>query len=365
MRLFPSITIRIKISFLVLCLLFGVLLAKSIPSIFVISSLLALVFFIHELGHLIVIRLFGRACSLELFGGGGMTEVIGPPLIFWKRALVHSGGILITAFTAGCAEMYVTSKTDVLFLFFLMNLIWFWLNLLPLYPFDMGEMLVDFLYTMFGPIGRKIGAVISIAFSILIAVISLKVGLLLGAYFSIYCIAHSWRLWQGPQERAFSGKLSNEQQLLCRLKDQWEAGEQGAVLEPLSILAKEGKDLRVRQKAAEMYARYALELDLPRKAFTVLKETKDPLLFSSLEHMVLAAYKTSHWKEGLFSGREAFQIDQNPFLAAACALLSARLHLKEEALGWLQAARLLGVENIDALFSSHDFDAIRLSQTPD
>ena len=360
MRLFPSVTIRIKISFFVLCLLFGALLAKNIPSLFVISSLLALVLFIHELGHLIVIRLFARACSLELSGGGGVTEVIGPSLIFWKRALVHSGGILITAFTALCAQMYVTPKTEVLFLFSLMNVIWFWLNLLPLYPFDMGEMLVDFLYIMFGPVGRKIGALISVAFSILIAVISLKAGILLGAYFSIYCIAHSWRLWQRPQERSFSGQLSSEQQLLCNLKDRWKNGEQSAVLEPLSLLAKKGKDLRVRQKAVGMYANYTLQLDLPREAFAILKEAKDPLLISSLEHMVLAAYKTSHWKEGLFSGREAFQIEQNPFLAAACALLSARLHLKEEALGWLQAARLLGIENVDSLLSSHDFDAVRL-----
>jgi len=368
MKLFPSLNVRIHISFIVLCLIFGALIAKSVYSIFVLAALLAAVFFIHELGHLIVIRLFNRACSLELGGGGGRTEVIGPPLIFWKRALVHSGGIIATALAAGCAEVYLTpesiAQVDVLFVFFLMNVVWFWLNLLPFYPFDMGEMLVDFLYTMFGPPGRRIGAAISMVCSVFFAFISLKMGIFLGAYFAMYCIACSWRLWQSPQPRSFSGQLSSEQKTLCELKNRWDEGEQETVLEPLFSLALQGKELRVRQKAVEMYARYALLLDLPRKAYAVLQKTKDPLLFSALEHSVLAAYKTSHWLEGLSSGRNAFQIEQSPFLAVACALLAGRLNLEEEALGWLQAAQKLGVQNISTVISAHDFDALSTCLRP-
>ena len=164
-----------------------------------------------------------------------------------------------------------------------------------------------------------------------------------------------------PQQGSFSGDLSDEQKALFGLKDKWEQGAQEAVLEPLSLLAQKGTDSRVRQKAVEMYASYALQLEQPRKAYAVLEEAKDPLLLSSLEHMVLAAYKTSHWREGLASGRKAFQIRQTSSLAVSCALLAARLALEEEAFGWLRTAQSLGVQNVDEIFSSHDFDALRSS----
>lgn len=371
MKLFrtSSLSLNVRPSFFILSFLLAIFLGATVTATFLIMGLLFLVFFFHELGHVLVARLLGRPCDTVIGWAGGKTEVYGPVLKFWKRIAIQVGGIVATYLMLMASgvwifddEMDSTPVHKWVALFYILNVGWFWFNVLPLYPFDGGEIILDIGGSLFGRLGQKAAAVVSMAASAFFAVYLLAEGVLIGVLFGFYCLMQSFLLFRHPA-LSFRGELSEEALRVHELRQRWVAGEQEQVLEQMQKIANESTEKEVRQEAVECASSYLLASDRPRETYELLSHAKDPLIQPALEHLQLAAYKTSHWQEGLAAGREAFRETQSIPVATMCALLAARLGLAEEACGWLLAARRLGLEDLATIIAADDFDSIR--ETPE
>ncbi len=362
-----SISLRVRPSFFILAFLFAIFVGASISASFLIMGILFLVFFCHELGHVIVARLLGRPCETVIGGAGGTTEVFGPLLKFWQRAAVLGGGILTTYFViVGSriwlfdAEALSTTVRESLYLLYSLSVGWFWFNLLPIYPFDGGQIAVDIGRSLFGRRGERAVAILSILFGLFLTVYLLMAGAFVGVILSLYCMTQSFTLFRYP---AFvrTGDLSDDALHLHELRQRWLVGEQDDVIAKTERLAHDSSEKEVRQEAVECCSGYFLATERPRDAYDLLVGAIDPLTQPALEHLQLAAYRTSHWLEGLEAGKEAFRECHSLPVATMCAMLAARMGLAEESVAWLQTAKMLGLDSMATVIESADFDPIRAS----
>lgn len=364
----PSFSMHIHLSFFVFALIFGILLGANIRTAAIVMGVLFCVFLVHEIGSSIMARLLRRPCSLTIWATGGQTDVVGPPLRLWQRCLVPLAGLLATYASMRAAGYYVPNFEtlhpvvgEFLFLFFVLSGNWFWLNAMPIYPFDGGRILVDLAASLFGRTGEKVAASVSIVVSLVIILFTLSMGTFLALFFTLYAIGQSYNLFKRPAYCQGTCGVTEDETRLHELQERWLKGEQEEVIAQLRSLAVSSKEREVRQQAAEWCGEYLLLLERPRDAYELLIEAKDPLTPLALEHLALAAYKTSHFVEGLEACRATFTARQTLSVSVLAAMLSARCDLEEETIEWLKAAHGLGLQNMVGVVSSSDFDPVRAS----
>lgn len=363
-----AVSLSIRPSFFILSFLFSIFVGAGIGATFLIMGILFLVFFIHEAGHVVVARLMGRPSETIIGGSGGKTEVYGPLLSFWKRTAISAGGILATYFMMKAAKMWLfdadtlsSTLRESLFLLYSLSVGWFWFNLIPLYPFDGGEIAADIGRTLFGRFGERLIAIFSILLALALTLYLIAVGAFIGVILCVFCLMQSFTLLRHPAHFRVQD-LSKDALLLHELQQRWLLGGQDDIIAQVKKLALESNEKEVRLQAVECCSGYLLATDCPKEAFDLLQSAKDPLTEEALEHLQLASYRTSHWIEGLEAGREAFRECHSLSAATLCALLAARLGCAEEAIAWLRTAKELGLEDIAAIAAQSDFDRIRASK---
>lgn len=361
-----SLSIRVRPSFFILSFVFSLFAGATIGETFLIMSILFAVFFFHEIGHMAVAYLLSRPCETVIGAAGGKTEVFGPNLKLWQRALVLAGGIAATYFVFAGTRVYLIdaeglsdTSTKALLLLCTLSVYWFWFNVIPLYPLDAGEFLVDIGRSLFGRFGERSAAILNMLLAGVIAVFLLLKGFLVGAILCFYSLTQSFILFKHPAHRA--DDLSEDSLHLHELRQKWLMGDQDDVITAMEKLAEGSEEKEVRQEAVECCSGYLLATEHPREAYEFLKGAKDDLTQSALEHLQLAAYRTSHWSEGLEAGKDAYREYHTLPVATLCAMLAGRMGMAEEAVAWLRTARELGLSSLAAIVESTDFDPIRTS----
>ncbi len=364
----PSFSMHIHLSFFIFALIFGILLGATFQTAALVMGIIFLVFFIHEVGSTIMGRLFRRPCSMAIWATGGETEVVGPPLRLWQRCSVSLAGLLATYLSMRFAGQYISDVDtlhpvvgEALFLFFVLSGNWFWLNASPLYPYDGGRIMVDLATSWFGRRGEKVAAWVSIATAVLITLYTLSMGTFLALFFVIYSLGRSYSLFKRPAYCQGTAGVTEDEMVLHDLQERWLRGEHEDVIAKLRDLSSSSKEREVRQQAVEWCGEYLLLLERHLEAYEFLMGAKDPLTPLALEHVALAAYKTSHFLEGLEACRAVFTARQTLSVALLAAMLAARCGLEDESVEWLQAARELGLQNVEGVVASADFDPIRAS----
>jgi Zn-dependent protease len=360
-----SVSLSVRPSFFILSFLFSIFVGASISTAFLIVGILFLVFFIHELGHVAVSWMLGRPCETVIGGAGGKTEVFGPLLKFWQRTAILLGGVLATYFVMAGARVWLfdeealsTTLRESLYLLYSLSVGWFWFNLLPLYPFDGGEIALDIGRSLFGRFGERAVAILSMLIALFLTLYLLAAGAFVGVILCFYCLTQSFTLFRHPSVSRV-GDLSEDAVHLHELRQRWLVGEQDDIIAQMQKLAHKSDEKEVRQEAVECCSGYLLATERPREAYDMLLEAQDSLMQPALEHLQLAAYRTSHWFEGLEAGREAFRECHSLPVATLCAMLAARMGLAEESVSWLQTSKMLGLDTIANIVGSVDFDSIR------
>ncbi len=360
-----SLSVGIRPSFFIIAFLFAIFMGTFLGYSLLIIGILFSVFFFHECGHIIVALLLGRPCETVIGGAGGRTEVLGPRLRFWQRTAVLVGGLLATYFVLVVTRLWLFDAEALsapvregLYLFFSLNAVWFWLNLLPLYPLDGGELLLDIGRSLFGRVGEWMVAIVSIMVSTLLAIYMLACWALFGVALCAYCIMKSCMILRHPVA-SHPGEMSEDAFHLHDLRQRWLAGEQDEVIAQMERLARDSDEQDVRVEAVECCSGYLLATERFREAYDFLRSAKDALTPTALENAQLASYRTSHWLEGLVAGRQAFRETQSLTVATMCAMLAGRLEMADEAISWLRMARMLGLDSLAKIIASSDFDPIR------
>jgi len=139
---------------------------------------------IHELGHVLVGRLFGSEGHILLYSFGGLAigasnlrqrwqRVLvlfaGPFAQFLILALVVAGQVALSSAEGGGARGMPQLRA-VLGMLFLINLFWPILNLLPIYPLDGGQISREVLEGVLGQRGVVAALGISVGLAALLAV---------------------------------------------------------------------------------------------------------------------------------------------------------------------------------------------------
>ncbi len=97
---------------------------------------------VHELGHAVLIRLFGSPVEISLIAFGGLARPLYAQRSTTKRILIALAGPAAGFVLAGLlldlesANEYVVAALQYLFF---MNLVWGLFNLLPIWPLDGGQ----------------------------------------------------------------------------------------------------------------------------------------------------------------------------------------------------------------------------------
>ena len=138
---------------------------------------------LHELGHLLVGRLFGMQAETILYGLGGMTTGVEALGCRWQRLLVLLAGpavqLLFVSLLWGITWLpfpqvfrdwgWQALIANGLFILLWINLYWAILNVIPLWPLDGGRVACEIGEAIFGPKGRSLGLSLSIVCAGLLA----------------------------------------------------------------------------------------------------------------------------------------------------------------------------------------------------
>ena len=154
---------------------------------------------LHELGHAIAMRTFGRAASIELHMMGGLTfwpQDVRPPI--GERLIVSLSGPciqLVPGVAALVALRFSGFSPDAqwaLHLLVLVNVGWALVNLLPVLPWDGGHSLDSLLALVTGrPRPRVVGWVSIIVGALIVAAALWQRWVMLG-YLGVLGVQHGW-----------------------------------------------------------------------------------------------------------------------------------------------------------------------------
>ncbi len=174
-RLF-GFPVRIQPGFWVLAVLLGLSFAQKPAAMAIWLGVVVLSILVHELGHAMTARLYGQSPSITLHMMGGLTSwapthdigrlrsilvTLAGPLAGFALGLVVLGGKV----AAGSAVVHGSLLALAVQLLVVVNLLWSAINLLPVLPFDGGQIMAQAL----GPERRRLSATLSLVFGLALA----------------------------------------------------------------------------------------------------------------------------------------------------------------------------------------------------
>jgi Zn-dependent protease len=188
--------VSVDISFLVIVGILGWYPGVPLRNVVIWVVLATVAVLVHELGHAFVARTTGAEPVITLAGLGGLTSYIPPKPLTRARSVAISVAGPAVGLVIGGALVLVAAATDirsdlwatVLELAIFTTLGWSVLNLLPILPLDGGQTLRELLPG--GRAKREVrAAMVSIAVSVLVAIVAVRAGLVFGSLMALFFIA--------------------------------------------------------------------------------------------------------------------------------------------------------------------------------
>ena len=181
-RLF-GFPVGIQPGFWVLAVILGLSFAQKPLAMAIWLAVVLVSILVHELGHAATARLYGQSPVITLHMMGGLTSWRPTHDIGRMRSILvtlagpFAGFALgLAAFgvkvSAGSAVHHGTMLALALQLLILANVLWSGINLLPVLPFDGGQILAQAL----GPTRRKLTATLSLGFGLVLAFVFYRMG---------------------------------------------------------------------------------------------------------------------------------------------------------------------------------------------
>lgn len=189
-RLF-GFPVEIQLGFWILAIIIGLRPGRPWTDAALWLGIIFVSIMVHELGHAFAARAYGQSPSIVLHMLGGVTSWAASQDLGKKRRIlvtlagpgagfalgfVAYGALLVLSKLLGAAPREAP-WVEALALLAFANVFWSVINLLPVLPFDGGQVLA----TALGPERRKLSATVSLIFGIVTAIVLFRLGSLLGA----------------------------------------------------------------------------------------------------------------------------------------------------------------------------------------
>lgn len=337
--------------------------AVSIQYTFVWIGMIFISVLVHEFGHALTAIAFGQKAKIDLIAFGGVTQRQGRKLKGWQEfVIVLMGPIagLLLAFAAMLMLPHVEEARwgikYTVYIFYIMNLFWSLVNLLPVHPLDGGKLLSIILGGVFGVRGIRISFIIGILVAALIAVLFFfRSSFLVGSVFLLLAY-ESYRAWQEMRVIADADSNYLLQRLLMEIKQESDKEKAIHLCEKLRQLSKSGL---IYINATEQLAHLLAEQGRTKEAYTTLMEIKNTLSPQGVRLLYQLSFKEKHWEEVISLGNQMFKEFPSFEIAVTNALSCALLGQVKPAIGWIQCAFREGVPNRNELLQRKEFDSIR------
>jgi len=190
-RLF-GFPVEVQLGFWLLALIIGVRPDRPITDALVWLVVIFVSVLVHELGHAVVARRYGQEPSIVLHMLGGVTSWRSNQDLSRKRRILvtlagpgagFALGLIAYAVLVGASgtsrgpDAVQPAWVEAVALLAFANVFWSVINLLPVLPFDGGQVLA----TALGPERRKLSATLSLVFGLITAIVLYRLGSWLGA----------------------------------------------------------------------------------------------------------------------------------------------------------------------------------------
>jgi Zn-dependent protease len=226
-RLF-GFPVEVQPGFWILALVIGATARQGFAELLMVLGVIVASVLVHELGHALIARRYGQEPRITLHMMGGLTS--------WQqnRELGRGSQIFITlagplagyalalaafAFALALPPAQGSLTASALELLFVANVFWSTINLLPVLPFDGGQVMALAL----GPKRRRLAAGVSLVFGLGAAVLFFKAGMLIGGAFFAMAALSSFFAARAASRPAVPPEAVRE--LLARARAAFDAGD--------------------------------------------------------------------------------------------------------------------------------------------
>ncbi|MEI6242407.1 MAG: site-2 protease family protein [Chlamydiota bacterium] len=321
---------------------------------------------VHELGHASLAILFHQHPRIELVVTGGLTSYEGRNLKIWQRFLIVLHGPLfgfaLYFLASGVLALHIFSQPMVLYFFYILkrvNLVWSFLNLVPVYPLDGGQLLRMALERFFAERGLKLSFLIGMTFSILAGLFFIvNQGFIIGALFFLFGY-QSYEMWRdsrfissSDRKESYGKKLEEGERLL----------EQGRVEDAKSVFSFLRSVTRkgiVFGRATHHLASLAFQEGDISLAYQLLRPIENQLSGESLCLLHEVAFLSLDYPLVVKLSSLCYQSHATPDVALRNAKAFAFLGKGHLSGGWLAAAVGKGKLNLEEILSDRVFDNVR------
>lgn len=321
---------------------------------------------VHEYGHALTSRYFGQKPRIQLTPFGGLTHPEGSPLRGWREFLVVLNGpvfgLLLFLGSLFLLSLSFFENPYILYtlkIFVWVNLFWTIVNLLPVMPLDGGQLLRVVLESCLGAKGFKYAIFTGMLLSFSLSLFFFFIGsFLVGAIFFLFGFQNlgTWKqsrvITESDRNEMMTKEMKEVEELLSR-------NETKAAIPKLEAIRKEAKAGMIYHAATEYLAAIYAEKGDHENVYGLLRPIKKHLSVESILFLHHAAYVVKDYPLVIELGGLSFQSLPDPQIALNNAEAYAALAQAEGAIGWLNAARQGGKENLGEILSKKIFDPIR------
>lgn len=334
---------------------------------------------VHEFGHALTARFFGRTASIELIGLGGVTHHQGPSLSLFQRFMVILNGPLSGFILWGISYYlywnYGTLLSPVLAyalkVFMYINLFWTVMNLLPVHPLDGGQLLSVVLELFFGMQGVRYGLLFGVFLGAVISLAFFMIGqIFAGALFMLLAF-EGYRAWENcpvytTRVRSGASKQSQSvepeldlETLVKEAQEDLTAGRRADARQKLEEIRHQTRTGPLYVQSTEQLAQLLMQQGVSEESYMMLKQIQKQLSEEGKRVLYQLAYRKGDWKDVAILGDQVYQLYPGYETALINAMAHAALKEPKPTIGWIQRAISDGLPNVADLFDRPEFSSMR------
>ncbi|MCA1832194.1 MAG: metalloprotease [Actinomycetota bacterium] len=179
---------------------------------------------VHELGHALAYRAYGRASTITMWGLGGVTHGAGPPLTRARTVIVSLAGSITEIILVGLPALYFAKTLEpasphgtlALDLLVYVGIGWAILNLLPVLPLDGGRVVATVLEGAYGIKGARAARWLGMVIAAGAAVYGVTKGFIFAAFFGLLFIAQNRNDLHRLRDAPATDRLAEGHELIDR-----------------------------------------------------------------------------------------------------------------------------------------------------
>ena len=345
-RIPGKIPIIIHPWFWVIALLIGFLNTTHLLGIFIWAFVILVSIIVHELGHALMARFFGKPARIDLVAFGGVTSYPSQGLSYVKQFFIVLNGPLF-GFLLFLGSLYLTRFAffqnsalllETLRVSIFVNLFWTLVNLLPILPLDGGQLLRVFLEGIWGVKGFRASLIIGMIISIGLAFTGfIYQNFILGAIFFLFAF-QSFDHFRRTKLLTSQDQSDDLRKKLLQAEDALRLHHKEEAKTLFEELHKQEAKGVIYHTATQYLAFLYFEEGRKEEAYKLLLSIKDNLANEAICLLHLLSAENNNFALTAELSSTCYELSPNQEVALRNARAFASLNQSTPSAGWLQTA---------------------------